>query len=126
MSFFDDDPFENIVREFFGERAQTASHRGVIDSEKEERIIDFIEEDKNVYFVFELFGYSKEDINVEVTKKEIKVLAKKKKMDEIQDYLKNKLAKELSFQKNLPNFIKSKDYGITFKNGVLEVKFKKK
>ena len=45
MGFFDDDPFENIVREFLGEaRPRTSSSRDFIKSEKEERAVDYIEE----------------------------------------------------------------------------------
>ena len=86
MGFFDEDdndPFESIVREFFEgtKPSRTSSSRDLIKSEKEERIIDYIEEGNKVYFVLELFGYSKKDIKVDVGKGFVEVEAKKKDMD---------------------------------------------
>ena len=60
MGFFDDDPFEEILRDFFSEGRQRTSSAGskkIIKSEREERIIDYIEEEDYVYFVFEVPGY---------------------------------------------------------------------
>jgi len=40
--------------------------------------------------------------------------------------LSNKLSKGVYFRKTLPDKVKSKKFDWTFKNGILEVKFKKK
>ena len=42
MNFFNDDPFEDIVKEFFSPR-QRGNTEEVIKGEEEERTIDFIE-----------------------------------------------------------------------------------
>ncbi|NCN51618.1 Hsp20/alpha crystallin family protein [archaeon] len=128
MGFFDDsnDPFESIVREFFQEaRPRTTSSRDLIRSEKEERVIDFIEEDGVSYFVFEIYGYSKEDIKVNVGKGFVEVQAKKKDFENVQDYLINKLSNGITIKKEIPG-LKVKDYSWDFKNGILEVRVKTK
>ena len=129
MGFFDDDndPFESIVKEFFqGTRpARTTSSRDFLKSEKEERVIDYIEEGKTIHFVFELFGYNKEDIKVEAGKGFVEVEAKKKNMEKVQDYLVNKLSRGMKIKKEVPG-LKVKKYKWTFKNGVLEVEVEKK
>ena len=129
MGFFDDDndPFESIVREFFQESrpARTTSSKDFLKGEKEERTIDYIEEDKKVYFVFEIYGYSKSDIKVEVGKGFIEVEARKKNFDGVQDYLIPKLEKGIKIKKNLPG-LKVKSYEWTFNNGILEVEIETK
>lgn len=128
MGFFDDDndPFESIVREFFqGAKPRTSSSRNFLSSEKEERVIDYIEEGNIAYFVFELYGYNKEDIKVEVGKGFVEVNVKKKNLDNVQDYLINKLSKGTTIRKEVPG-LKVKKYEWTFNNGILEVKVEKK
>jgi len=57
MSFFDEeDPFENIVREFFGDSRLQPSEK-MIQTEREERIIDFVETENKIFVIFELPGY---------------------------------------------------------------------
>lgn len=129
MSFFDDesDPFDDIVREFFGERKpRTRSAGNVVRGEKEERIVDYIEEKDYVYFVFEIPGYSKEDIEVELNDNILEVNASKKKLENVQDYLTSKLKKGAYFKKTIPEKIKVKNFEWTFNNGILEVKLKRK
>lgn len=71
MSFFDDNPFDSIVREFFGENPRRGyRRRNIIRGEDEEQVIDLIESDDKVYLIFELSGYNEEDIFVEVNKKQ--------------------------------------------------------
>lgn len=126
MSFFDEDPFEDIVREFFGEGKQrTSSSRRVVKSEKEERTVDYIEEGKIVYFVFELYGYSKEDLNIKAGNGFVEVEAKKKVFDGVEEYLISKLKKGVLIRKEVPN-LKVKKYDWTFSNGILEVKIETK
>ena len=125
MSFFGDEGFDGMVNELFGGRPTTRRKR-VITGEQEERVIDFIEQGKEVYFVFEIPGYSFDDVKVEITKNEIFVKAVKEKLAEVQPYLKEKLIRGVEFKKELPSFVKHKEFQKTFKNGVLEVKFKRK
>lgn len=126
MGFFDEEDMENIFGQLMGGRPQKSSHGNFIDSEKEERIIDFIEEGDNIYFVFELFGYLKKDIDIKVSKNFIEVRAIKNSFENVADYLKNKLAGGVHIRKELPSFVKSKNFEQTFNNGILEVKFKRK
>ena len=130
MGFFDDEPFENIVREFFGDSAFTNSRRQFIRGEEEERNIDFIDGGDYVYLVFELPGYSKKDINVLVKGKQLEIIAIKKEKDcengGVASYLKNKLCTGIIFRKTLPNSVIPKHFKTTVKNGVLEIVFSKK
>ncbi len=126
MGFFDDDPFDSIIKEFFQEsKPRTSSSRDVVKSEREERAIDYIEEDDKVYFVFEIYGYSKKDISVEAGKGFVEVNAKKKNLDGVQSYLAGKLEKGIKIRKNIPN-LKIKRYSWTFNNGILEVEVETK
>lgn len=126
MSFFDEDPFEDIVKEFFGSRSRNNSSQNFVRGEQEERVIDYIEEDDFIYLVFELPGYSKEDVNVEIKGKEIEISAIKEKPGQIKPALREKLRKGVFFRKILPSKINNKKYEETFNNGVLEIKFKRK
>ena len=126
--FGDDSFFDEIERAFFGQpsRARRTSAGNVLQGEKEERLIDYIEEGKEVFFVFELPGYSKGDISVNVKGKELEVSAVKKNVENVQDYLSNKLRKGIYFTKIIPSGVKVKKFDWTFNNGVLEVKFSRK
>jgi len=126
MSFFEeDDPFESIIREFFGSsKLQSRGER--IQNEKEERIIDFVETKNHIFIIFELPGYSKEDIDLIINKRNIEIRAKKKNFEKMQNYLSQRLAHGIFIKKSLPNFIKTKNFNHTFKNGVLEIVFNKK
>lgn len=127
MSFFDEDPFEEIMREFFGERKpRTSSARGVVRGESEERVIDYIEEEDYVYFVFELNGYLKKDIVVEINKGELLVKSKQKNLGGVQSYLSERLNKGVYFKKSIPKNVNVKKFDWTFQNGILEVRFGKK
>lgn len=136
MDFFnggDEDPFDKIVREFFGEEPSRLGRQGrhdkVISGERDERIIDFIEDEKNVYVIFELPGYDKKDVNVEVKGGKIEISAKKDSQgsaQQVQGYLANKLRQGLQIKKELPRIVKEKKYDYTLKNGILEIKFEKK
>ncbi len=126
MSLFDDDPFEEIVREFFGGTPRRAnSQKNFIKGEREDRIIDFVEDDDSVYVVFELPGYDEKDVSVIVKNEELEISAKKPEEEKIQDYLHQKLKKGLNLRKKLPSFVKTKNYKSTMKNGVLEIMFMK-
>ena len=130
MGFFEDnDSFENIVRELFGGRTSRIgrdSYEEIIESEKEERVIDFIQDENYVYLIFELPGYSEKDISISIKGRELEIIAKKRSIGEVQNYLIQKLNNGLFIKKNLPNFIKTKNFKHTVKNGVLEIVFIKK
>lgn len=127
MSFFNDDPFDNIVREFFGESLnQTNGSRDIIRGEEDERTIDFVQAKDKVFLVFELPGYSGEDVIVNVKKGEIEIIVKKKSTEGIQQYLVQKLKMGKSINRTLPNFVNYKKFNYTFKNGILEVVFNRK
>ena len=81
MSPFDDDifnndPFESIVREFFGQTPKRRYEKKFIESEDEERVIDLIESDGKAFFIFELPGYDEDDVFVNVSGKTIEITAK--------------------------------------------------
>ncbi len=125
--FGDDSFFDEIEKAFFNQaKPRRTSAGNVLHGEREERVIDYIEEDKGVYFVFELAGYSKEDLSVVVKGKELEISAIKNNLENVQDYLSNKLSKGLYFVKTIPNGVKTKKFDWTFNNGVLEVRFNKK
>jgi len=130
MGFFEDnDQFESIVRELFGGRASRIgrdNYEEIIGSEKEERVIDFIQDENYVYLIFELPGYDEKDISISIEGRELEIIAKKRKMGEVQNYLIQKLNEGLFIKKSLPNFIKTKNFKHTIKNGVLEIVFIKK
>jgi len=130
MGFFEDnDPFENIVREFFGgetSRIREDNYEEIIGGEREERVIDFIQDENYIYFIFELPGYNEKDISISIKGRELEIIVKKRSVGEVQNYLMQKLNDGLFIKKNLPNFIKTKNFKHTIKNGVLEIVFIKK
>ena len=130
MGFFeDDDQFENIIREFLGgrtSRIRKGNYEEIIESEREERVVDFIEDESYVYFIFELPGYSEKDISISIKGRELEIIAKKRNIEGIPNYLMEKFNNGFFIKKNLPNFIKTKNFKHTVKNGVLEIVFIKK
>jgi HSP20 family protein len=128
MGFFDDDPFEDILREFFSPESRTGRKRNgtIIQGEEEDRIIDFVEEKNKVYLIFELPGYNEKDIMVIVKNKELEIRAQKNDREEVQTYLAPKLSKGFFIRKTLPKFINPKRFSHTMRNGILEVVFNKK
>ncbi|MEN7982472.1 MAG: Hsp20/alpha crystallin family protein [Nanoarchaeota archaeon] len=125
MSFFDDDNgFEDIMNNFFGQNSGYRQRNNeVISGEQDERMIDFIETDKDVFLIFELPGYQKEDVRVEVSKNEIKVVARRKVGESVADYLAHKLSNGIELIKPLPKSLGKKKYELNFSNGVLELRF---
>lgn len=122
-----DDPFENLVRQFFGGEAYDENSQDeVIENEEEERNIDFIETEDKIYLIFEMPGFEESDLSIVVNKKEIIISASAKKSEGAQDYLVKKLREGISFSKLLPRNADYKKYSTSFKNGVLEVAFNRK
>ena len=125
MSFFEDDSFDGIVKEFFG-GAQKKYDNEVIQGEEEDRFIDFIEDKEKVYFVFELSGYSEDEVKVVVSGNILEIVAQKKREEGVQNYLMQKLGGAVSVKKNLPKFVRTKNFNKTMRNGILEVIFDRK
>lgn len=128
MSFFDDDPFEDIMNNFFGQSSGGYTRdrtNEMISGEQDERMIDFIETDKDAFLIFELPGYRKEDVHVDVTKSEIRVIAKRKVGESVANYLSQKLSNGIELTKPLPKSLHKKKYELNFSNGVLELRFGK-
>ncbi|MFA5060892.1 MAG: Hsp20/alpha crystallin family protein [Candidatus Pacearchaeota archaeon] len=130
MNPFSDDPFGedpfDIFREFFGERPSRRYKKQIIQGEEEERVIDLIETDKKAYLIFELPGFEEEEISINVSGNFIEIIAKKKDMNEVKDYLINKLSQVIRYKKTLPNFVNGKKFSYTQRNGILEVVFSKR
>ena len=91
MGFFEDnDQFEDIVREFLGggnSRIRRSNYEEIIGSEREERVIDFIEDEDYIYLIFEFPGYNEKDVSVSIKGRELEIVVKKKSIGEIQNYL---------------------------------------
>jgi len=127
MSFFDDngDPFDSIVREFFGGSPIRRRREQFIRGENEDRTIDFVEDENYIYLVFELPGFNEKDVSVIVKGKELEINAQKPNGENMQDYLHQKLRQGLHIKKNLPNFVSSKNFKHSMRNGILEIMFTK-
>ncbi len=126
MNFFNGEPFEEIMREFFDSNFQEREEEEtIIEGEEEDRVIDFVEDDNKVYLVFELPGYNEKDVVVAIKNRELEIRAQKLGKD-MQDYLVQKLKGGLIIKKTLPKFINSKKFSHTIKNGILEITFNKK
>ena len=130
MGFFgDNDQFEDIIREFLGDsnsRIRRDDYEEIIGGEVEEGIIDFIEDENYIYLIFELPGYDEKDILISIKGRKLEIIVKKKSIGEVQDYLIEKLNTGFFIKKNLPSFIKTKNFKHTLKNGILELVFIKK
>jgi HSP20 family molecular chaperone IbpA len=122
--FDNDDPFEDIVNQFFGNTRKVRRSRiRNIDDEKQNT--QFIEDEENIYLIIETPGYSEKDINITIQENRIKIVAKTKQIDS-QDYLTQKLKEGTFIEQILPDNIKTKNFKKTFKNGILEVMFEKR
>ncbi len=126
MGFFDDDPFDNIIEEFFGRPKTRYRREQFIKGEDEERVIDFIETDEKVYLIFELPGYIEKDVTVEINGKNIEITAQKKNLENVKDYLAQKLSHGMHYKRTFPDYINTKKFTHTIKNGILEITFDKK
>ena len=127
MSFFDEDPFETIVREFFGHSPSRERYKEeIIHGEEEDRVIDFVEHKNKTYLIFELPGFDEKDIFVSVKDRKLEIKVKKRNKEGIQAYMVPRLSQEEIIRKPLPKFIDPKTFSYTVKNGVLEVAFNKK
>jgi HSP20 family molecular chaperone IbpA len=123
---FFNDPFDDMVRQFFGEgrgirRRQV--RRNAYEGEEQE--LGFIETDETLYITVELPGYTEKDVLIKVKGKELEIVAQKTAEEGIKDYLQRKLAEGVTIVRTLPSHIQTKKWTYTFKNGILEVAFPK-
>ncbi|MBU0466710.1 MAG: Hsp20/alpha crystallin family protein [Nanoarchaeota archaeon] len=127
MNFFNDDPFDSIVKEFFGNAAARRQNKDdFIQGEEEDRTSDFFEDEKKVYLIFELTGFTEKNVQVVVKNQELEVRAQKKDNTKTQPYLIQKLQGGTLIRKIIPKFANPKKFAYTVKNGVLEIIFDKK
>ena len=127
--WFDEDPFDDIIKNFFGQGGlprSRYSREAISEGEEEQRVIDFIENGKSAYLIFELPGYVEEDLDINAEGNKIEINVGKKDVDGIKEYLAQKLSQGITYTKSLPNFINPKTLKYTLKNGILEIKFDKK
>jgi HSP20 family molecular chaperone IbpA len=125
--FFEDDTFEDILEQFFrGSRTKIDGRERFARGETEERVIDALDDEDSSYLIFELPGYEKEDVNIETEGRTIEIIIEKKNFDNVKEYLSKKLSERVRFTRNLPITIYPKSSEFTMKNGILEIKFKKK
>jgi HSP20 family protein len=127
MNFSNDDPFDSIIKEFFGGAATRRQNRDdFIEGEEEDRTIDFFEDEKKIYLIFELPGFTEKDIQVLIKNQTLEVRAQKKDNTKTQQYLIQKLHEGNFIKKTIPKFANSKKFSHTMKNGILEIIFDKK
>lgn len=124
--FFTNDPFDDIVRQFFGNTAGVRRRQVRRNAyEDEEQELGFIETDDKVYVTLELPGYTEKDILLKVKGKELEVSAHKQSLEGVKEYLQRKLEEGLTIVRTLPPATNTKKWTHTFKNGILEVAFDK-
>lgn len=110
--FENDDPFEEIVNQFFGGRRQSQKRYRKIREENEENTYS-IEEKDYIYILIEIPGYRKDDIKVDVRNNILEINVNKTKSEE-------------EIQRDIPSNANPKRFTYTYTNGILEVKFAKK
>jgi len=96
------------------------------ENEEDDRKTDYIDYDDKIFLIFELPGYDEKDLEMELKDKTLTIEVKKRGECKMQDYLSKKLCKGEGFKKTLQPFIDIKSMKHSFKNGILEVMFKKK
>ncbi len=120
--FFNNDPFESIVREFFGDRRRKKNYE---ISDDEDVSLNYVNSDNVFYIIVELPGFEADDIYVQVKDRRIEIKAKKKSIDNVAKYLSQKLLAGISMIQTLPQGI-GKEFDYTYKNGILEIQFRRK
>lgn len=123
MGFFDEDPFEDFVHEFFSQPGVRRKRESV--SDEEDRIMHLIESDAIIFLTVELPGFEEDDIEVSVNDRSLAIEARTKKEKGMRDYLSQKLAQGIHIRKVLPTDVNAKKARHTFRNGILEISFAK-
>ena len=110
MGLFDDDPFNDILEEFFGPGRRVQRRGQFIRGEEEERTVDFIESDNKIYLIFEFLGYNEKDVFIIVNNGYLEIRVQKQNGENIQNYLNQKLRQGSVIRKELPKFINPKKF----------------
>ena len=122
----DTDQFEDIVSSFFGQPMRRRTQRNTNTNKNEdEPELGFIETDDITYLIVELPGFSEKDIEIDIKARKIEISAQKKSLTNVKEYLAPRLQTGIKIVRTLPNDIDSKKFSHSFKNGVLEVAFKR-
>ena len=126
MDWHNEDPFDSILKEFFGQpKARRKSSERFTEGEQEDRTIDAIEADGALFLIFELPGFNAKDISIAVSDRRLEIHAQKKDTTAAQVYLHPRLQQGTLIKKTLSASINSKKVTHTYKNGILEVCFEK-
>ena len=121
---FNNDPFEDIVNQFFGNQVRARRRTKRVVGEEEQNT-QFVEDDNSMYLIIELPGYSEKDINLLVDDDTISVSAKARQIV-AQDYIAQRQKEGITIEQIVPENIKTKNFKKTFRNGILEVTFEKR
>src|SRR3989344_3976985 len=121
------DPFDSIVRQFFGSNGRGRLRRRTdIDSDERESEIGFVEGNGKVFLIIEMPGFDENDITIDVDERNLEIRAKKRKIEGVKEYLTNRLKEGMIIRKSLPSNASAKKFLHTFRNGILEVALDKK
>ena len=86
--FFDDgnDPFDQLVKQFFGHAPGKSKPRmqRKVDSQEDLSSGEVIENDDIVYLIFEIPGFSDQEIKISVKDNILEIKAEKKSKEDIQ------------------------------------------
>ena len=123
--FLNQDPFEDIVSSFFGQPVRRRSQRRIPVQEETEGELGFIETDDLLYLIAELPGFSEKDVLISVKGGKVEIRAQKVSVAGIKEYLAPRLESGMTLSRELPDDVEPKKFTHTFKNGVLEVAFKR-
>ncbi len=126
MDWHNEDPFDSIFKEFFGQgRAQRKRYESFTQGEEEERTIDVIETPDHVFLIFEIPGFNLKDIAVTIKERRLEVKAQKQSASQVQEYLLPRLRQGITIKKTLPADLDPKSLSYSYKHGILEVQFNK-
>lgn len=127
MGLFDEtDPFDDIVREFFGQHPKMQGYRrSPAQGVREDRAASIVEDEDSIFLIFELSGYDENDVSVEIKGRVLEIHAQKSNREGVQDYLHQKLRQGATLRKQLPASVNPKKFSHTMRNGVLEILFQK-
>lgn len=123
--FSDNDPFEDIVQSFFGQRNPRRA-RISRKQEIEEDEGEFLETSDAFYMILEVPGFDEEDVSIKAKGRELEIQISKKDLEGIKHYLISKLEQGIHIIKTLPEDADVKKFSYTVKNGILEVRIPKK
>jgi HSP20 family protein len=120
MGLFEDDSFDDFVKEFFGQQGVQRK----VQTREDDRLVDFIDTDERLFLIVELPGFTKEEVNVTVRDKVLEIKAQKRELEGLPEYLAQRLMQGIKIRRTLPSTVNVKSMSYTFSNGILEVSFK--